>query len=857
MMTMDYKLDTENIPAALVEREQWIVWAAVPQADGKVDKVPYSVKTGQKCNVTDPKNFVSFEVARSYFQKHHDWYGGIGFCLTHLAGLIGIDLDDAIDFDGRLKSWAAAILAVLPQETYVEKSPSGKGLRAFLFGELPPGRRKRNLPGGESIEIYDSGRFLTVTGNRYGTGTDIPDAQDVIDKVHRTWFADMPLEKTSMAIVSTEPALPDEALLEKMFAAKNGAEIKQLWDGDIDRYNGDDSAADQALLCHLAFWTRKNVEQMERLFTESTLGQRDKWRNRHDYRDRSIKQAIKYVTTTYENAQQSEKNLGCVLNEAELVDILDRIRTIDSTTSHIELPGLLNEILDHLASIDESQALAILRQEIKVRFALANDELEAYRKKVKEKRKELERESANKSPSANQVLEYLGASQHGDEIHPAIDFVGNAMYFGLMVRGQLFAVSSERKLCSFADAGLKLKHTHLDYSRFSAGAIRRFLDGQAAESIGLFRDIRSYIQRFVYFTNPAHSDLLAVWCMGTYLFPIFRHYPYLWLNAEKGSGKTTALEVMLPICFNGQMVVSPTPAVLFREVATNRTTLLIDEFERMTKQNKELGTALFEILNAGYNREGQVKRAEAIPKGGFKLTTYSAYSPKIFSGIQQIDDVLRDRTIQVRMLRKGGHDVRERYKITEEVRALQQNLCDRLYMFALSYAAEIATIYHSDLMERDYLKHLNNRELDLWEPLASIFYAVDKEGLIGLMEPLIALSKQSYDEKSADNLIDNDTSKLILGLKTLLASSVPWKEVNEGNEVLRAYRAPDVVEFFRQKLDLGDFVFDQSDLTRRLKSLNVIARQRRWNDKEKRPITYALSSNQVDELMERFNVQDG
>jgi len=41
-----------------------------------------------------------------------------------------------------------------------EISPSGKGLRVFVQGTLPPGNRKHG-----TVEVYESARFLTVTGH--------------------------------------------------------------------------------------------------------------------------------------------------------------------------------------------------------------------------------------------------------------------------------------------------------------------------------------------------------------------------------------------------------------------------------------------------------------------------------------------------------------------------------------------------------------------------------------------------------------------------------------------------------------------------------------------------------------------
>jgi hypothetical protein len=848
--------NAENIPQELKQIPNWINWKGVLKLGGKVDKVPYSAATGLRCSVTDLNNFASFSVAVVYLEKHPALVDGIGFCLIKDGRIVGIDLDKAFDEDGRLKPWAAEFIKLLPPGTFIEISPSGRGLRAFLRGSLPPGRRRRTLPGGENIEIYDSGRFLTVTGNRYGEGCEVPEDQEAIDKIHRTWFADQGDNEEAEAPIFSGPAVPDEDVLDRMFKAKNSEDIRRLWDGDIGRYKGDDSAADQALLCHLAYWTRGHPEQMERLFSQSTLGKRDKWLNREDYRHRSIKNAINLVRKRQEQKMALSPEHDRILAQPELEALCARIQAIDAATPRENLPEVLEPILDELAAVNEPQATAILNGTVKKHFDFKGKELEPYFKRVKEKHKHLSPEKVgNSSFNAEQALEYLKSAKQHKDVHPALDFVDGTMYVGVKIQEQPFLVSSDRNLLdevAMMNRGMMLKHTHLDYSLFSPQGIDRFLRGEGAEPRNLFRDIRSYIGRFVYFTDDRHLDLLAVWVMGTYLFPVFRYYPYLWLNADKGSGKTTTLEVIRPICFNGQMLVSPTPAVLFREVSANRVTLLIDEFERMRKQDKDVGCAMFDILNAGFNSEGQVKRAEPGADGKYVIRTYSAYSPKAFSGINDIDEVTRDRTIQVRMLRKGAQDLRERYKVTQELEVLQADIRNRCYIFALSYAAKVAAVYHSNVIEQEHLLHLNNRELDLWEPLISILHVVDYGGFLGLLDRLISLSKTAFEEKAADNLADNDTSKIILGLKSLLSSDITSMEVNENGKTLSAYRASDVVDFF-VKFRL---YFDQRALSARLKGLNIIVKQRRWDRTQERPVTYALSTEQVDELMARFDVLD-
>lgn len=83
----------------------------------------------------------------------------MGFVLDWADRLVCIDLDHAL-LDGELRPWARRIVDQVP-ETYIEVSPSGTGLHIWGFGSVERGRRIRR--GDSAVEVYDRGRYITVT----------------------------------------------------------------------------------------------------------------------------------------------------------------------------------------------------------------------------------------------------------------------------------------------------------------------------------------------------------------------------------------------------------------------------------------------------------------------------------------------------------------------------------------------------------------------------------------------------------------------------------------------------------------------------------------------------------------------
>jgi len=300
----------DEIPAQLKRRAQWVVWRPVWDASRAKFTKPPLQPNGLRASHSNPRTWVSFEAARDGYQRGGGW-GGVGYVLTEDDSFTGIDLDHVVDLKRRtIAGWALALVKRL--NSYSEVSPSGTGIRIFIAARLRGTGRKRSglpLPNGPgAIEIYDRLRFLTTTGRRIPSApTKINRRQRVLDAVVREFF---PQQQVVSAGIITRSDLPpriaDKVVLEIANAARNGAEFKKLYDGDIGAAAGDHSGADFRLMRALLFYSGGNVAQAERLFSASALARRDKWQRRADYRERTIANALAGMTDFYDPSYNSD-----------------------------------------------------------------------------------------------------------------------------------------------------------------------------------------------------------------------------------------------------------------------------------------------------------------------------------------------------------------------------------------------------------------------------------------------------------------------------------------------------------------------------------------------------------------------
>jgi len=149
-----------RVPDDLTERNQWVLWR-FESRNGKPTKVPYQ-PSGRAADTTNPGTWTDFEEARAVWRRSRHRYVGLGFVFSREDDFAGIDLDDSLDEQGDVKPWARGIVERF-SDTYMETSPSGRGLKIWARGSLPA-----NLPGVQvgdgAVELYDHARYFAVTG---------------------------------------------------------------------------------------------------------------------------------------------------------------------------------------------------------------------------------------------------------------------------------------------------------------------------------------------------------------------------------------------------------------------------------------------------------------------------------------------------------------------------------------------------------------------------------------------------------------------------------------------------------------------------------------------------------------------
>jgi primase-polymerase (primpol)-like protein len=332
---MNYELPEALQP--LTSYAQFLVYKLIwDETKQKYNKMPLNPRTLQPFEKgsnwqQDPNATTHYHHIQNVMERLPEGYG-VGFLFTANDPFFFLDIDKCLQPDNTWSPIAMDLMGRL-NGAAIEVSQSGKGLHIFGTGAMPDHSNK-NIP--LNIELYTEGRFVALTGIN-AIGNAALDCTEGINNVITNYFpkreADVS-EWTTIAVPEYTGPEDDEELIKKACEATGASSIfggkasfTDLFLANVDALSTaypdtegirayDGSSADAALAQHLAFWTGKNCERIERIMRLSALV-RDKW-EREDYLIRTITRACGMQTAVYSKGGAVDTTLADSLGAVKL-----------------------------------------------------------------------------------------------------------------------------------------------------------------------------------------------------------------------------------------------------------------------------------------------------------------------------------------------------------------------------------------------------------------------------------------------------------------------------------------------------------------------------------------------------------
>ena len=268
----------EKIPEELKKLKQWVCWSG--------DKLPKNAYTGGNAQSNNPDTWADFHTACNAVEKYH--FNGIGFMFA--PPYFGVDMDDCVENQELVDEFVESL------QSYTEYSTSGTGIHIICKGSLPEGSRRKG-----KIEMYENRRYFIMTGKVYDEKyLNIVDCTEKIKILHQKYLYTPTPKALPRAIERIN--MTDQEIIDKARSCKTGSLFQLLYSGSWEGLYASQSEADIAFCNHLAFWTQKDEQQMDRIFRSSGL-YREKWdqkRGTLTYGQLTIQKACMSCAEVYE-----------------------------------------------------------------------------------------------------------------------------------------------------------------------------------------------------------------------------------------------------------------------------------------------------------------------------------------------------------------------------------------------------------------------------------------------------------------------------------------------------------------------------------------------------------------------------
>lgn len=293
-------------PKELKQLKHWCIWK-YEKRGGKETKIPYSINN-QYAKSNDESTWADFKSAQDAYYKYAA--DGIGFFFK--PPYIGIDIDDVPEEIERFQHNDTTDNVVSEiyegMKSYSEISPSGNGIHIILKGKIPGTRRRKN-----NVEMYESGRFFTMTGHKLGKYSDINDPSELsIRRIYKKYIEpdgnshSPTLNQNNLGVTHD---LTETEIVSRINQSKQAELFNSFMNDGWQEHYSSQSEADLAFSNLLAFWCARDYTKMDNLFRSSSL-MRDKWdekRGKITYGEGTLYKAINETQNVFTPTLKKEQ----------------------------------------------------------------------------------------------------------------------------------------------------------------------------------------------------------------------------------------------------------------------------------------------------------------------------------------------------------------------------------------------------------------------------------------------------------------------------------------------------------------------------------------------------------------------
>ncbi|CAM5574007.1 hypothetical protein SNARM312S_06785 [Streptomyces narbonensis] len=224
-------------------------------------------------------------------------------------------------------------------------------------------------------------------------------------------------------------------------------------------------------------------------------------------------------------------------------------------------------------------------------------------------------------------------------------------------------------------------------------------------------DLRAQFRRYVVLPSEDALTAVTLWVAATHLQTAWQHAPRLAVvGPAKRCGKSRLLDVVTETVHDPLITVNASAAAVFRSITENPPTLLVDEADTLFGSAKvaEKNEEMRGLLNAGHQRNRPTLRVSG---PNHEVSKFPTFAMAALAGIGDLPDTIMDRSVVIRMRRRGPGEKVAEFRTVRDTPALHA-VRDRL-------VAWLGPL-HDTALDLTPAMPVEDRAADTWQPLVAV-----------------------------------------------------------------------------------------------------------------------------------------
>src|SRR3972149_3348627 len=159
--------------------------------------------------------------------------------------------------------------------------------------------------------------------------------------------------------------------------------------------------------------------------------------------------------------------------------------------------------------------------------------------------------------------------------------------------------------------------------------------GHRPDPAGVFKRVKDVVSRVMDFDlslsdQDQMAALIACYVLHTWLLDAFGSAGFLWVNGERGTGKSTLMLVICELAHLGQALSPSGSFAALRDIADYGACMGLDDAESWTNPEKT-NPDIRAIVLSGNRRGVFVPVKEALPNGNWQTRRVNCFCPRVFT----------------------------------------------------------------------------------------------------------------------------------------------------------------------------------------------------------------------------------